>query len=152
TSAMDPESSRMVRDSIISLKNGERTIVICTHNLAEAEELADQVAIIRRGKIIVNDSIPNLKNRYLGSNKYKATFVNCSDVDFSDLPQGVELLNREQNQMSFAVDDPEKTNPDLLRKMLENQLEVISFQEIPQSLELAYLQAVNEFTEEHIDA
>lgn len=152
TSAMDPESARMVRDSILNLKSDDRTIVICTHNLTEAEELADQIAIIRRGKIIANDSISNLKNRFLGTNKYEARFVNCSDVDFSNLPQGVELLKREKNKMLFAVNDPEKTNPDLLRKMLESQLEVVSFQEIPQSLELAYLQAVNEFTEERISA
>jgi len=46
-SAMDPESARLVRDSIRALRSSERTIILCTHNLAEAEELADQIAIIR---------------------------------------------------------------------------------------------------------
>ena len=50
TSAMDPESARLVRDSIRELRSARRSIVICTHNLAEAEELADHIAIIRQGK------------------------------------------------------------------------------------------------------
>jgi ABC-2 type transport system ATP-binding protein len=37
TSAMDPESARLVRDAIKELKSTERTVVICSHNLAEAE-------------------------------------------------------------------------------------------------------------------
>ncbi len=45
TSAMDPESARTVRDEIQGLRTSERTIILCTHNLTEAEELADQIAI-----------------------------------------------------------------------------------------------------------
>ena len=35
--------------AIQDLRTAERAIIICTHNLTEAEELADQIAIIRRG-------------------------------------------------------------------------------------------------------
>ena len=52
TSAMDPHSARLVRDAIHDLRGGGHTIIICTHNLPEAEELADRIAIIRRGQII----------------------------------------------------------------------------------------------------
>ena len=34
TSAMDPESARLVRDSLIELQSSERAVIICTHNLA----------------------------------------------------------------------------------------------------------------------
>ena len=53
TSAMDPESSRLVRDEISRLRSAQRAIIICTHNLAEAEALADSVAIIYQGRILV---------------------------------------------------------------------------------------------------
>ena len=70
TSAMDPESARLVRDSIANLRSDKRTIVICTHNLVEAEELADQIAIIRRGKIIAKGSPSSLKQTLLGPDEY----------------------------------------------------------------------------------
>ncbi|HNO85444.1 MAG TPA: ABC transporter ATP-binding protein, partial [Anaerolineales bacterium] len=48
TSAMDPESARLVRDEIARLKSSQRTIVLCSHNLTEVESLADKIAIIYR--------------------------------------------------------------------------------------------------------
>ena len=42
TSAMDPESAQLVRKAIASLRSEQRTIIICTHNLVEAEMLAEQ--------------------------------------------------------------------------------------------------------------
>jgi ABC-2 type transport system ATP-binding protein len=48
TAGLDPAGAREVRDLITELKREGRTILLCTHNLAEAEELADLVAILRR--------------------------------------------------------------------------------------------------------
>jgi len=42
-----------VRDEIARLKSSQRTIVICTHNLFEAEVLADMIAIIYKGRILM---------------------------------------------------------------------------------------------------
>lgn len=47
TAGLDPESARVVRQLIASLKRAGRTIVLCTHNLAEAAELADVVGVLR---------------------------------------------------------------------------------------------------------
>lgn len=47
TAGLDPESSKAVRALIASLKREGRTIVVLTHNLAEATELADVVGVIR---------------------------------------------------------------------------------------------------------
>lgn len=47
TAGLDPESARVVRQLITSLKRAGRTIVLCTHNLAEAAELADVVGVLR---------------------------------------------------------------------------------------------------------
>ena len=41
TSAMDPQSARLVRDAIADLRGDRRAIILCTHNLVEAEQLAD---------------------------------------------------------------------------------------------------------------
>ena len=67
TSAMDPESARLVRDEIARLKSSQRTIVICSHNLTEVESLADQIAIIYRGKILLQGTLEELKRNVLGA-------------------------------------------------------------------------------------
>ena len=46
-----------VRDEIARLRSSQRTIIICTHNLAEAEILADSIAIIYRGKVLLKQPL-----------------------------------------------------------------------------------------------
>jgi ABC-2 type transport system ATP-binding protein len=47
TSGLDPESARTVRDAVAELATEGRTIVLCSHNLAEVERLCSRVAIIQ---------------------------------------------------------------------------------------------------------
>ena len=55
TAALDPIASIHVRDWVRTLAAGhERTILICTHNLAEAQELCDRVIILRRGRVMAD--------------------------------------------------------------------------------------------------
>ncbi len=89
TSAMDPESAKMVRDSIRSLKSGERTLILCTHNLAEAEELADQIAIIQTGRIILSGSPDHLKTKLLGQAQYEIKFSGGLNGREVSLPEGL---------------------------------------------------------------
>ena len=149
TSAMDPESARTVRDAIHHLKSEKRTIILCTHNLVEAEELADKIAIIRLGKIIFNDSPNNLKLQLLGPMEYEAHLANSLNGWIPDLPEGVELLNKTENSLRFKVSCPEKANPVLLRQLMDHRLDIVDFQEVPHSLEDAYLQAVNRMEQVH---
>ena len=142
TSAMDPESARMVRDAIIGLRTGERTIMLCTHNLVEAEELADQIAIIRRGRVIFYDTPVNLKRTMLCPVEFEARLATPLNGWLPELPQGVEISGRGENWLRFRVQAPELGNPLLLRQLTEH-LDVVHYQEMPRSLESAYLEAVS---------
>jgi ABC-2 type transport system ATP-binding protein len=60
TANLDPEASKTVRDFILDLKKGKRTIFLNTHNLDEAERLCDRIAILKT-KLIAVDSPKNLE-------------------------------------------------------------------------------------------
>ncbi len=47
TSGLDPASTRHVRDLVLELRSSGRAILVSTHNLAEAEQLADRIAILK---------------------------------------------------------------------------------------------------------
>jgi ABC-2 type transport system ATP-binding protein len=142
TSAMDPESARLVRDSIRALRSAERAIILCTHNLAEAEELADQIAIIRRGKIIARGAPSALKLRLLGPAEYELRLGAPLDGQPLPLPEGACLTARGPDWFRYTTTRPEQTNPALLRGLLEMDLPVVGLQEAPRSLEQVYLQAI----------
>jgi ABC-2 type transport system ATP-binding protein len=142
TSAMDPESARLVRDAIRNLRSEERSIIICTHNLAEAEELSDKIAIIRRGKIIIQGATQELKTRLLGPVEYELRLAASLNGYQPALPAEATLIDCGQDWIRYRVDDPVRVNPIILRSFLDKGMPVISLQEVARSLEQVYLQAI----------
>lgn len=139
TSAMDPESARLVRDEIARLKSSQRTIVICTHNLAEAEALADIIAIIYRGKILLSGTLDELKQQILGPVEYEAKLSHPWQVDGLSLPEGVTLSENNGGRLRFRVERPQETNPLLLQQLANVGAPVMTLQEVSRSLEQVYL-------------
>jgi ABC-2 type transport system ATP-binding protein len=148
TSAMDPESAHLVRQSIAGLRAENRTIIICTHNLIEAEMLADHIAIIYRGRIVVSGSVASLKRELLGPPEYDARLRDRRPAATLDLPPGVTLVEEADSRLRFRIEDPPTANPLLLRCLLENGLEVVTFEEVPRSLEQVYLLAMKRVRDE----
>src|SRR5215216_1659816 len=142
TSAMNPESARLVRDEIARLKSTQRTIVICTHNLAEAEALADTIAIIYRGKILLAGTLDELKRQVLGPVEYEARFAQAFDAGELDLPQGVTLASRESTSLRFQIETPQMANPTLVHALTSRSAPLVSFQEVPRKLEHVYLKTM----------
>ena len=142
TSAMDPESARLVRDEIARLKSSQRTIVICSHNLTEVESLADQIAIIYRGKILLQGTLEDLKRNVLGAPEYEIKFSDEWDSNGLELPQGVELLSRTATSLKIRVERPQESNPLILKNLSEKSASVMAFQEEPRTLEQVYLKVM----------
>jgi ABC-2 type transport system ATP-binding protein len=144
TSAMDPESARLVRNEIARLRSSKRAIIICTHNLAEAEALADQVAIIYRGRVLKQGTLNELKHGVLGSPQYEAVLSQPWEGGGLKLPQGVTLLNRTATSFKFQVEAPQEANPHLMRELTSRSMHVVAFQESPRTLEQVYLNVMAE--------
>jgi ABC-2 type transport system ATP-binding protein len=142
TSAMDPESSRLVRDEIARLRSSQRTIIICTHNLAEAEALADTIAIIYRGRVLLNGTLDELKRSVLGPVEYEAKFAREFDAGNLDLPQGVTLAARSASSLRFQIESPQVANPVLVQALAKGNAPLLAFQEVPRKLEQVYLKTM----------
>jgi len=142
TSAMDPESAQLVRNEIARLKSSKRTIIICTHNLAEAEALSDTIAIIYRGKILLNGSLDELKRKVLGPVEYEAKFSGDFDPGELDLPQGVEVTSRSATSLRFRIEAPLTVNPQIVQELTSRNAPLVSFQEVSRKLEQVYLKTM----------
>jgi ABC-2 type transport system ATP-binding protein len=65
TTGLDPRSKREVQELLAQLrKDREVTVVLCTHDLQEAEELADRVIMLDRGRVLADASPDELRRRY----------------------------------------------------------------------------------------
>ena len=148
TSAMDPHSAKLVRDAIRALRNDKRTVILCTHNLAEAELLADSIAIIKKGTIVAQGSTAVLKQKLLGLPQLEVRVDRPLNGEIRELEQLVTIEAVEGDVIRFRTDNPDITNPQLVRRLGGLGLGVISLQTISQSLEQVYLRVVAEEQEQ----
>jgi len=144
TSAMDPQSARLVRDAIAGLRDEQRAVVLCTHNLAEAEALADRIAIIRRGRIIAEGTAAALKSQLLGPPLMELRLAASLDGLLPGLAQQVEVIERGDVWVRYRTENPLAENPRLLRWLAERDADVVTLSEVARSLEDVYLRVVAE--------
>lgn len=142
TSAMDPYSAKLVRDAILELRDGKRSIILCTHNLAEAEALADRIAIVKQGTIVAEGTTADLKQQLLGQPQLEVRVDKHLNGQIKELDNLVTVESVNHNTIRYRTPQPETTNPQLVRRLDELGLGVISLYEIPQSLEEVYLRVV----------
>ncbi len=62
TSGLDPESARTVRDAVAELATEGRTLVLCSHNLAEVERLCQRVAVVKN-RLLALATVTELKRQ-----------------------------------------------------------------------------------------
>lgn len=146
TSAMDPESARLVRDTILQLRNDDhRAIIICTHNLPEAEELSDRIAIIRQGHIIEQGTPAELKARLLGPPLMEIRLLKPPQNGVITVIEGfATVIDCHEDWVRYSTPDPTVTNPALLGALAVSNIPVVTLSEVAQSLESVYLRVVGE--------
>jgi ABC-2 type transport system ATP-binding protein len=132
----------MVRDFIAELKRDGRTVILCTHNLDEAERLCDRVGVLRQSLIRVDTP----------SNMRQSLFGRRTIVRLNAPPNGILAVVR---RLDFARDAqqigqeivvpleyPEVQNPTLIKTIVEAGGGVISVTEQSASLEDVYLNLI----------
>lgn len=144
TSAMDPQSAKQVRDAILELRRDERTFLITTHNLAEAQLLADRIAIIRNGRIIANGTFDELARSFVGVPLMELRANGELNGFSSELEEMVQIDSTGINWIRYRVPNPNETNPQVLRRAAATGVEVVTLAPVSQTLEDVYLKAVEE--------
>jgi ABC-2 type transport system ATP-binding protein len=76
TTGLDPRSKLEVQNFIREMRaSHDATILLCTHDLAEAEALADRVGILDRGRLLCLEPADELRNRYRAETLEEAFFA-----------------------------------------------------------------------------
>jgi ABC-2 type transport system ATP-binding protein len=144
TSALDPESARLVRNLLRNLRDQGCTILACTHNLAEAEELADRIAIIRRGVLIAEGTVSELRQRLLGDPIFEARLAAPVKGLRTEVESLAEVLYADSRRVRFRSPDCAVQNPKILQRLVRHGAKVMELAEVTPSLEAVYLRAVAE--------
>lgn len=142
TSAMDPHSAKMVREAIAQLRREKRTAIICTHNLYEAETLADRIAIIDHGRIAAIGTLEELKQRFLGPPLQEVKLTHPVEEAAGIIGKYAQVLEVQDNSIRYRTSSPGTVNPQVVRELIQRGAGVIHVRELSWSLEDVYLKVV----------
>jgi ABC-2 type transport system ATP-binding protein len=167
TSGLDPLAARAVRTLILGLKHAQRTIVLCTHDLDEAERIADEVVILRQGRIVARGAPAELRARALAGTRVRIEFAGpCPSAlqALSDLEGLVGLRFAGTNgrapaasvapalaaganplylALEYTTGEPRAANPPALTRLIAGGAQVISVTCEAPSLEDVYARAMD---------
>ena len=103
TSGLDPLAARAVRELIVGLKHGSRSIILCTHDLDEAERLADEVAIIRQGEIVARGTPTALRRQATGETLVQVEFAVPCPLALEALQTTDGVMNPRMNAGACSI-------------------------------------------------
>jgi ABC-2 type transport system ATP-binding protein len=149
TAGLDPKASKDIRDMMERLSRQEKhTILLCTHNLEDAERLCSRVMIINKGKSIVTGTTEELRRKIAGPPKLEVSLIKVTEkiVRAAEGSEHVEVVevNRTNTKLMIEVDDPDGSTPYIVKRIVDAGGLVRSVQLVEPSLEEAYLKLVKE--------
>jgi ABC-2 type transport system ATP-binding protein len=133
TSGLDPITSNYVMEYIRKLK-GEKTILLTTHNLYQAEKICDRIMILKDGRVVAAGPVEEIKQRF-GGVRY-ALWFRLNNISGIDLP----VENRNGCRVAFSS-NIENINA-LAREVSRRGGEILKIEHHTSNLEEVFLKMV----------
>ncbi len=144
TSGLDPEARIVVREAIMKLENLKKTVLLSSHDLEEVQKIATQIIILKKGRIIINDSLVNLRSRHNASLfDVSVDKVDVTEKILSKLGFVAGFKAVATNRLLVTLKSYDNA-PDLLEVLVKEGVKVFSSSIIQSSLEDAYLDIIRE--------
>jgi ABC-2 type transport system ATP-binding protein len=143
TEGLDPASRASVWGEVQRLNQAGMTVFLTTHYLEEADRLANNLAIIERGRIVAQGTPTELKSG-IGSDVVTVTFrsdrVEAGQAVLTSM-EGVLEARNESNGMTMFVDDGSQAVAQVIRMLDGAGIEMVSVSVSNPSLDEVFLKA-----------
>ncbi len=143
TIGLDPAQIIEVRNLIRDIGK-ERTVLLSTHILSEAQQLCDRILIINKGKIVVEDTPENLQSRLAGAERVHLRVRGEADELAQKIRQikGIQevLQGKGEGSLEFQFAPGKDLRPEVARMTIELNYDLLEMNPINLSLEEIFLE------------
>jgi ABC-2 type transport system ATP-binding protein len=139
TTGLDVQSARLIKDMLRSLNGGGKTIFLTTHDMDEANQLCDRVAIINKGKMVAIDAPEKLRMATSGRHSVEVSFSDSVNVEtLAQLPS-VNEVQKVGDKYRLYTENPGELVVMLVNYSCTVGLKIVSLNTLAPSLEDAFV-------------
>lgn len=140
-SGMDPRARVQMKEILKELRRMGKTILISSHILPELSELCTNIGIIERGRIVECGRVEHIMKKVNKTNSMKIKVLDSIDKAVRVLKEEpiVSNLYNDDNIIEFDFEGEEKDISQIVKKLLNNDIPVISFSPIESNLEEIFM-------------
>lgn len=140
TTGLDPQARAALWQMIRTLKKAGVTIFLTTQYLEEAEQLADTVAILNRGKIAIQGTIAEVK-KHLPKETLELTFADEGTLEAAEQLVGGKM-NKELLALNVATNSEVEKITEVLNQLQAAKIEILTFTQKQASLDDVFFMIV----------
>ena len=146
TIGLDPAQVVEIRNVIREIGK-DRTVLLSTHILSEAQQICDRVLIINKGSIVAEDTPENLQSRLVGSQRVVLRVRGDSDgldaaIKKVKGTRGIEINDSETVEFEFS--SGQDVRPQVAKAVIQAGYELIEMRPVGMSLEEIFLELTQE--------
>jgi ABC-2 type transport system ATP-binding protein len=149
TSGLDPQTARLVRDLVLTLRDRGHTIIISTHNLDEAERVSSRIGVLQR-RLIALDTPDALRRRLFGHRVRVRLAGSAPGHAEAARRAGARDIQVLEDGFALAMDNVDRDTPAIVRALVEAGAEVLAVIPAQAPLEDVYLALINDHQERPI--
>ena len=139
TSGLDVQSARIIKDLLRSLNASGKTIFLTTHDMDEANELCDRVAIIDQGRLVAIDAPERLRAATSSLHSVEVSFTNTIAPESLEKLPGVSAVKKLGNKYRLYTASPGELVTSLVNYCCSCGLKIVSLSTLTPSLEDAFV-------------
>ena len=142
TIGLDPAQVVEIRNVIKEIGK-DRTVLLSTHILTEAQNLCDRVLIINKGKIVAEDTPENLQSRLVGSQRVVLRVRGDSDgldTTIKKVKGTTRIETKDEETVEFEFSSGQDVRPQVAKAVIQAGYELIEMRPVGMSLEEIFLE------------
>lgn len=143
TSSLDPQGRKEILDLIVSFR-GKKTVFFSTHILADVERVCDRVGILKDGRLLLNDTLGNIKKNFsrriirLEVDNPSRIVEQIRREDFVE-----EVLEENQNSLILKVRDLKMAQRRIPEVIVREGLSLMHFEVLEPTLEDIFFEVIS---------
>lgn len=137
-SALDPINTQLVKDLLIEQRNAGKTIVMCTHQMNQVEQLCDRLVLINQGQVLLQGELSEIRNRF----RTNEVIIDA----LNPLPEKLNGVSRiEKLNGAYRLSPQEGlSSQELLNELITQGIQLNSFEVAVPTLDEIFIKVVKE--------